>query len=243
MEPRRIFIGDVHGHYLGLMSLLELIDPGQADQIYFLGDLVDRGPNSSAVVELVKSRGYACLLGNHEDMMLAALASNSDPSSLLAWSSCGGEETLNSYRSNTQLEEHLAWMAELPLYLDLGDVWLVHAGVDPQLPLDVQGHYQFCWVRREFHASKEPYFPEKVIVVGHTITFTLPGITPGQVAAGAGWIDIDTGAYHRRSGWLTALDWTEQQIYQCHVFSGETRSLPLREIIAPIDMDAIGVKR
>ncbi len=242
MQTRQIFIGDVHGHYLGLNNLLDTIAPSQADELYFLGDLVDRGPNSSSVVELVKSHGYACILGNHEEMMLGALAQASDPSNLLAWSSCGGEETLSSYRSNTQLEEHLAWMASLPLYLDLGEVWLVHAGVDPNLPLDLQSHYQFCWVRREFHSSPVPYFPDKLIVAGHTITFTLPGIAPGQVAAGAGWLDIDTGAYHRRSGWLTALDWTEQIIYQCHVFSGETRSMPLREIIAPIDMDAMGYR-
>lgn len=242
MQPRRIIIGDVHGHYLGLNTLLESLSPGQADEIYFLGDLVDRGPNSSSVVELVKNQGYYCILGNHEDMMLRALANVSDQSNLLAWSSCGGEETLSSYRSNTQLEEHLAWMANLPLYLDLGDIWLVHAGVDPNLPLDLQSHYQFCWVRREFHAWPEPYFPDKLIIVGHTITFTLPGITPGQVAAGAGWLDIDTGAYHRRSGWLTALDWTEQLVYQCHVFSSETRCLPLRDIIAPIDIEATGFR-
>ncbi|NES08396.1 MAG: serine/threonine protein phosphatase, partial [Okeania sp. SIO2F4] len=55
MNTRRIIIGDIHGYYDGLMALLEAIAPGRDDMVYFLGDLIDRGPKSSQVVEFVRN--------------------------------------------------------------------------------------------------------------------------------------------------------------------------------------------
>ncbi len=73
MGNRRIFIGDVHGHYDGLMRLLEAIAPGTGDRVYFLGDLIDRGPKSAQVVSFVRQQGYVALLGNHEQMLLEVM--------------------------------------------------------------------------------------------------------------------------------------------------------------------------
>ena len=67
---RRIVIGDVHGHYDGLMLLMETIAPSKGDEVYFLGDLIDRGPKSAQVVEFVRSNQYPCVMGNHEQMLL-----------------------------------------------------------------------------------------------------------------------------------------------------------------------------
>ena len=58
MTGRRIFIGDIHGHYDGLMMLLDEIAPTAEDQVYFLGDLIDRGPSSAQVLEFVQKSGY-----------------------------------------------------------------------------------------------------------------------------------------------------------------------------------------
>ncbi|MEL6131189.1 MAG: serine/threonine protein phosphatase, partial [Cyanobacteria bacterium J06628_4] len=69
-----------------------------------------------------------------------------------------------------------------------------------------------------FHSHTKPYFSDKLIITGHTITFTLPGIDPGEIAKGPGWLDIDTGAYHPKSGWLTALDVDNAMVYQFNVF-------------------------
>ena len=75
MPKRKIVIGDVHGHYEALSILLDLINPTQGDEIYFLGDLIDRGPQSAQVVGLVMENKYHCLMGNHEQMMLDAIGS------------------------------------------------------------------------------------------------------------------------------------------------------------------------
>ncbi|HAX75878.1 MAG TPA: serine/threonine protein phosphatase [Cyanobacteria bacterium UBA11372] len=235
INPRNIVIGDVHGHYKGLMTLLEEISPDSEDRIYFLGDLIDRGPHSSQVVKFVQESSYKCLLGNHEQMLLDSFVNGKvQPSVLQAWLYSGGHTTLESYPKGRIPLEDLDWMQTLPTHLDLGDVWLVHAGVHPEIPLEEQTADQFCWIRQEFHSMSQPFFADKLIVTGHTITFTLPGIKPGKIAAGSGWIDIDTGAYHRRSGWLTGLDITNSMVYQVNVFDNYVRTLPLEEILMPI---------
>ncbi len=237
---RRIIIGDVHGNYEGLMALLEAIAPSQNDQIYFLGDLIDRGPNSAEVVNFVRQSHYHCLRGNHEQLLIDSFPDGRiHYPALQAWLYSGGQATLASYKQANLLLEHLEWIINLPLYLDLGDIWLVHAGVHPGLPIDQQNAYELCWIRDEFHSMPQPYFPDKTIITGHTITFTLPGVTPGKIAQGRGWLDIDTGAYHRRSGWLTALDWTNQQVYQVNVYHKTQRLLPLAETVTLVPPDAI----
>ncbi len=232
---RQIVIGDVHGHYDSLLKLFEAIAPIGGDGIYFMGDLIDRGPNSAQVVDFVINNKYHCLLGNHEQMLLDAVGRGGISHQLLqSWLYTGGAATLESYQHHIP-QEHIDWMLRLPLYLDLGDVWLVHAGVDPRLPLEEQSEEQFCWIRDEFHQSVQPYFLNKTIVTGHTITFTFPGVEPGKLACGAGWLDIDTGAYHPKSGWLTALDVTNRLVYQVQTFTKKVRQLPLDQATNFVD--------
>jgi serine/threonine protein phosphatase 1 len=233
---RRIIIGDVHGHYDGLMALLREVDLGSDDQVYFLGDLIDRGPKSAEVIKFVRSNKYPCLLGNHEVMMLRAIKEGEEDRRILQfWMQAGGDATIASYGANGILRSDVDWVESLPTYLDLGDIWLVHAGVDPYMPLEQQGEQQFCWMREKFFSSSFPYFDNKLIITGHTITFTLPGVSPGELAAGVGWLDIETGAYHRKSGWMTALDIDNKQVYQMNVFTKKARKKKLDQITKEID--------
>ncbi|WP_063800849.1 metallophosphoesterase family protein [Mastigocoleus testarum] len=239
---RRIAIGDVHGHYKGLMTLLEMIAPSSSDSIYFLGDLIDRGPQSAQVVKFVKESPHKCLLGNHEQMLLNVMAEEEASSSVIQnWLYSGGQATISSYQGGTILKEDVEWLKTLPTYLDLGDVWLVHAGIDPNIPLAKQTADQFCWVRDEFLSVEESYFTDKLIIVGHTITFTLPGVAPGKLAQGEGWLDIDTGAYHPRSGWLTGFDITNGIVYQANVLQNCQRTLTLEESVVKVESHQFGV--
>ncbi|NEO92965.1 MAG: serine/threonine protein phosphatase [Moorea sp. SIO3G5] len=239
MTHRRIVIGDVHGHYNPLMALLDAIAPTSDDTVYFLGDLIDRGPMSSQVVEFVKQNAHPCLLGNHELMLLEIIGNNSVPNSTRqAWLYSGGESTINSYGGKV-CQDHLDWIKTLPTYIDLGDTWLVHAGVNPRMTIEEQTVEQFCWIRDEFHSMREPYFLDKLIITGHTMTFTLPGVAPGTIAQGCGWLDIDTGAYHPKSGWMTGLDITNNLVYQVNVFRGDVRQFPLEEAVTKIEPSKI----
>lgn len=232
---RRIFVGDVHGHYDGLMLLLEKIDLSNQDQLYFVGDLIDRGPKSAEVVGYVLDHEHPCVLGNHEQLLLDAFAENVlSGQTLHAWLYSGGQSTLTSYNNDADLlMSHIEWLRSLPLYIDLGDIWLVHAGINPTLPLDQQTSEECCWIRDTFHNAPKPYFQNKLIVTGHTITFTFPDIKPGQLASGPGWLDIDTGAYHPKSGWMTALDIDNEIVHQINVFESTYRARSLEEASSP----------
>lgn len=231
----RFVIGDVHGQFDGLMLLIDRLNLKTDDQVFFLGDLIDRGEQSAAVVNWVMSSGHTCLRGNHEQMCLEAFDSPESPMLWQGWITNGGSKTLESYGDEGIPEEHLLWMSQLPLYVDLGDVWLVHAGVNPNIPLEYQGASEFCWIREVFHSSQSPYFDHKIIITGHTITFVFPGVQPGQLAKGPGWLDIDTGAYHPKSGWLTALDLDTATVHQANVYSRTVRSLPLEELVVAVE--------
>lgn len=114
-------IGDVHGCYKSLMALVDQLPSGA--KLCFVGDLIDRGPNSKEVIEFVKSNNHYCVLGNHEQMMADDLFNPSCPNiSLSDWYSYnGGKETLDSYfspRDDEILHEHYNWLKQLPLYLE-----------------------------------------------------------------------------------------------------------------------------
>lgn len=242
-KNRRIVIGDVHGHYDTLIALLDAVSPTSKDEIYFLGDLIDRGPKSAQVVDLVMRNNFYCLRGNHEEMLLDVVGTGEVSVDLYqSWLYSGGHATVDSYDSKIP-QEHIDWIKGLPLYLDLGDYWLVHAGVDPNVPLAQQNAEQFCWIREDFHGNDRVIFKNKLIITGHTITFTLPGVKPGQIAAGKGWLDIETGAYHHNSGWMTAIDLNQHKVYQANSFDGRIRIMPLSKAIAKVESTKIASRR
>ncbi|MCA6125500.1 serine/threonine protein phosphatase [Bradyrhizobium sp. WSM 1704] len=212
-------IGDVHGRADLLQSLLTVIDadlrrsrPRRAIHV-FLGDYVDRGPDSRAVLELLIHRMWThetvCLKGNHEVFMLDVLK---DPAKLNDWGKYGGLLTMASYGVTPTLtptaeeqvelteklkdsvpEEHLTFMENLPSSFTCGDFFFVHAGVRPGVPLDQQREQDLLWIRDEFLESNERF--GKYIVHGHT-PVKAPDIRPNR-------INIDTGAY--ATGNLTLL--------------------------------------
>ncbi|MGY6528488.1 MAG: metallophosphoesterase family protein [Cyanobacterium sp.] len=232
---RRFVIGDVHGHFQALMGLLEAIAPTNEDEIYFLGDLIDRGPDSAKVVSFAMENNYQCILGNHEVMLLQSFTQKGlNHMSFQSWLQNGGYSTITSYKNKIP-PEHLEWMRQMPLNIDLGDYWLVHAGVDPRKPYQNQDSDEFCWIRNEFHSISEPYFQDKTIVIGHTITFTFPGVKPGQLAQGNGWIGIDTGAYHHGCGKLTALELNNSMVYQVDSFGQHFSSKKLEDVVHKIN--------
>lgn len=231
MSNRRFVIGDVHGHYDALLALLTEIAPNQDDEVYFLGDLIDRGSQSAQVVQFVMDHGYKCILGNHEIMLLDVLGCGDfSREAFYAWLYNGGYPTVKSYGDQIPVE-HIEWIRNLPLYIDLGDYWLVHAGLDPSKSIEEQNSENFCWIREPFHSIHSPYFCDKKIIIGHTITFTFPGVEMGSVVSGEGWIGIDTGVYHHLKGRLTALELNELTIHQVNSFGKNYRSIPLAKAV------------
>jgi serine/threonine protein phosphatase 1 len=213
-------IGDVHGCLSELDRLLAQIEADDAARtpadtsLIFLGDLVDRGPDSAGVVarliELSARRaGTRFLMGNHEEVLLLAL--DGDVEALRLFCRVGGRETLMSYGLTREeydrldyaelidrLPElipaaHRAFLAGFEDLVESGDYAFVHAGIRPEVPLAEQVPADLRWIRRTFLDHRKPH--PKMIVHGHTIT--------DEVDRQPNRIGIDTGAY--ASGKLTAL--------------------------------------
>jgi serine/threonine protein phosphatase 1 len=206
---RTYVIGDVHGCLEQLQLLVELCEQDAASQrssLIFLGDYIDRGPDSRGVIDfLINLQKWSpdeivCLKGNHEDMLLDALEGEDAE---LNWLSNGGDATLHSYRAShvTNLPaSHVDWIRSLPLFHDDGQRFFVHAGVHPDRPLDQQRSRDLLWIREPFLSSDKDL--GRLIVHGHT------PIHSGVPDQRSNRLNIDTGAVYGRS--LTAAVFNEE---------------------------------
>ncbi|MBV1689791.1 serine/threonine protein phosphatase [Novosphingobium sp. G106] len=220
-EGRRIYaIGDIHGRFDLLERLLARIDAddsargGSPGELIFLGDLVDRGPDSAKVVDrLIALRderpGTRFLLGNHEEVFLSAL--QGDAKGLRFLTRIGGIETILSYGivqetyaaadydELARLVEaavpaaHRQFLESFEDQIVAGDYVFVHAGIRPGVALDEQRPSDLRWIREEFLGAEPPF--AKVVVHGHTIFDEVVEL-PHRIA-------LDTGAF--RSGVLSAM--------------------------------------
>ncbi|MFP5431982.1 metallophosphoesterase [Sphingobium sp. ba1] len=231
---RRVYaIGDVHGRADLLDTLLGMIAQDDASRgaaqltLIFLGDLMDRGDASRAVIErvmaLIGSGGdVRCLQGNHEELFIAA--ARGDIKVMPTFRRMGGEQTLESYglgpgrfpvMSDAEIAEwmlhhvprgHVDFLDALPDWTDVGDYLFVHAGIRPGVAIEAQKSSDLRWIRRDFLNHDVPH--SHMVVHGHSIT--------PEVDEQHNRIGIDTGAY--RSGRLTALGlqgtarWTLQTV-------------------------------
>jgi diadenosine tetraphosphatase ApaH/serine/threonine PP2A family protein phosphatase len=201
-------IGDVHGCRARLVQLLDRCSrhsDGRPHRLIFVGDYIDRGPDSRGVLALLMAlqqerRGdVICLRGNHEVLLLEAVGSG-DP---LLWLMNGAAETLASYaiEDPSQLPPaDVDWVAALPVSFDDGVRYFVHAGVNPDRPLDQQTERDQVWIREPFLSSGSDY--GRLIVHGHT------PLTTGVPDLRANRLNIDTGAVY--GGPLTAAVFTAE---------------------------------
>ena len=206
---RLITIGDIHGRLSKLKGLLAKIDPQTNDRLVFLGDYVDRGPDSFDVVELIirLKQDYpktVTLRGNHEDLIVSFFMGNMSQNARELWQKMdGGDQTLASYRQHgSYLKDHRDFYEALPFYWETEQYFFCHAGVRPGVPLDKQKASDLLEIREPFLSSKENF--GRIVVHGHDVV-EKPTIVPNR-------INIDTGA--GKYGPLTAIELPSLRIWQ-----------------------------
>jgi serine/threonine protein phosphatase 1 len=203
-------VGDIHGSLAKLRSLMAACEAhaaGRPMTLVFVGDYIDRGPDSRGVVDYLLARQarpgerVVALMGNHEAMALAAIDGRVPPR---LWLAQGGLATLESYgvaRPGDLPRRHLDWLRALPLSHDDGRRFFVHAGIDPGTPLDAQDEKDLLWIREPFLSHGGDY--GRLIVHGHT------PLTTGVAELRNNRLNLDTAAVY--GGPLTAAVFDDLQ--------------------------------
>jgi len=227
---RFFVVGDIHGCARELESLLAALGLVKDDTVAFIGDYIDRGPESRAVVDMMlalRARADVAtvfLKGNHEDMCLAYLGRAGQWGE--AWRMNGGGATLRSYAVSPQATgaeaaaaipaSHVDFFAGLALRHVVDDFLLVHAGIRPLRALEAQESEDLLWIREEFITSRHdlPY----TVVFGHTPQRRVLVDLPYKIG-------IDTGCVY--GGRLTAVELRERVLYQVAYNEKQVKQSPL----------------
>ena len=216
---KRFVIGDIHGCVDELRTLIDALPLAAGDRVVFLGDYIDRGPHSKAVVEFLLSLQkqapqieFIFLKGNHEDMLLSFLGLAGAHGNMFLVN--GGHATLASYGlSERQMasqhglsaiaREHLEFYQRLQTYYLMEPFLCVHAGVHPQKSLSDQTSEDLLWIRNKFILS--PHRLPQTVLFGHTPRQSVLYDLPYKVG-------LDTGLVY--GNMLTCLEVDEKVLFQ-----------------------------
>lgn len=212
--PSKIFaIGDVHGCAEELQALIHKLPLDQDSTLVFLGDYVDRGPDSKGVIDTVLDLSeiyrVIALKGNHEWLMQQYLAKPGDPVASGNFILNGGSATLASYSADGVTfsipRSHREFLDGLKLFHVTDKHFYVHAGIPPNYDFsmkpDEKTAHQFLWIRQVFLDSKQKW--PRIVVHGHT-PVEQPELLPNR-------INLDTGCVFGRR--LTAMNMLTGEIY------------------------------
>ncbi len=196
-------IGDIHGSLAALKTIFDQGIIAPEDTVVFLGDYIDRGPDSKGVIDwLLKHKAhyhFEFLLGNHEIMMIVAKAG---PVSLRHWLQYGGGYTLDSYGIDDALDwmnkidqAHWNFLVSCKSYLKIAPFIFVHAGLQKGKTLKEQDDHHLFWKK---YKTPEKYKSSRTVICGHTSRKN------GEIADFGHTICIDT--YAHGGQWLTCLN-------------------------------------
>lgn len=215
----KFIVGDIHGCYLTLLALIAKLPPEAKGNIVFVGDLVDRGPDSRSVIQYAIDNNVPTVSGNHEQMMFDYYTQNEYEDG--CWLRNGGEQTLDSYvMLNGEFNvfafnRHCKWIAELPIYLEFPEekdgrkLVVSHSAVND--------HWKFRNDPTERNQSFKHYVQwNRDEHVDNKDIFNVHGHTPAEVATVTDYYaNVDTGCVFNRGlhTKMTCLQFPEMKIF------------------------------
>lgn len=234
-------IADIHGCARSLMQLVEeKIKPGRQDEIYLLGDYIDRGPDSRGVIDYImylQDVGYQVfpLMGNHEDVLLRCYAQECAPEGPVGmydlkenWLYFGGRATLKSFGVKNLCEippHYLRFLSQLPYYYKLDNFVLAHAGLNFGLADPFSDKLSMLWIKD--YTVDRAKIQGRRLLHGH-VPYTL-GQIQRQLEHGHA-ISLDNGCVYQKSGMsnLIALEINKMELQiQANVDFGVQKHLTL----------------
>jgi len=232
---RQWVIPDIHGYSRTLQALIEeQIKPTRNDIIFFLGDYIDRGPDSKGVIDYIinlkeKNFNIRTLKGNHEDYLVRTFDNETVQKNILGityrdklkkeWFKYGGKVTLNSFHVSDVHEipeKYITWMRELEYFIMLDSFILVHAGMDFGIKDPFSDKDSMLWIK-DFKVDPEKTGSRKVIH-GH-VPVSLEFIELLRTGNGFDFIALDNGIYVANKegfGNLVALELTSMEMKVQH---------------------------
>jgi serine/threonine protein phosphatase 1 len=172
---RQFAISDIHGCAVTLQALVEKkIGLRPQDELYLLGDYVDRGPNSKGVFDYIfqlQAAGYQvhCLRGNHEDLMLDAIFGGDD---MELWRMNGGDTTMESFGAWFDIRKipgrYWTFIESLPYYVELDGFFLVHAGLNFLEKNPLEDEHAMTWIRDWYQDLDWEWLGDRILIHGHT---------------------------------------------------------------------------
>jgi serine/threonine protein phosphatase 1 len=219
-------ISDIHGCRKSFLALLDKIAFSKSDELYLLGDYVDRGPDSKGVLDLIfdlQKNGYTlrCLRGNHEEILLRSMY---DRTGLDNWLQTDGKKTLDSFgveQTHEIPELYTEFLRELDYWFETDGYILVHAGLNFNLFDPLEDNRDLLVIRRWYPYVRYDWLGERIILHGHTpmpyfeIETQLLELDKSQ------YLDLDAGCVYAGSdrldrmglGYLCAFDMGNRRLF------------------------------
>ncbi|MEM1119528.1 MAG: metallophosphoesterase family protein [Bacteroidota bacterium] len=217
---RILAISDIHGCLHTFKALLKQINLSKADQLFLVGDFVDRGPDSKGVIDHIwelQEAGYAitCLKGNHEELLLKGYRTGRDDS---VWLKHGGKATLNSFSvaaASYIPKPYIRWMDNLPLFVEHQQYIFVHAGLNFDMPNPLDAKNSMLWIRGWHDAINYDWLKDRIVIHGHTPTVKSEIEATFERLDYLQYLDIDAGCVFDYNGFghLCAVDLTNRELY------------------------------
>jgi len=219
---RKIAISDIHGCNATFAALLQQLELSKEDQLFLLGDFIDRGPSSKQVFDtifILLDGGYQvqCLRGNHEEMLLWAL--NSNGYDLETFLRNGGEMTLASFGVRHPRDipaRYTDFISQLPYWIESGEYIFVHAGLDfSPRSRPFEDKEKMLWTRHWYPLIDYQWLGKRYIVHGHTPTLSSSIHKQFLAFEKMQVLNIDAGCVFPRAGYgnLCAVDLTTRELY------------------------------